>query len=336
MKKDFEQTNRIILIGNGFDKSLLMPTSYSQFLDWAVREAIKILLDTKPDTRSQHQKFSVKSELFEVISNQASLFWGHKIIEGELSYLEIMEGISKYSRQHLFAFSIEPNHAFMNRLLQSYKTDRWVDIEELYFKYLTNTVEGQINVFNEYFEMIKVKLSEYLATIQYDHLNYEILAKYRRHFFGNTLSYNPSIQNYEETTRDPGWYYFVNFNYTPFLSKLLEYSPADLSNQITINPIHGIIDGELIFGYGNETANEYLELEKMGDEFLENIKSTRYFSGTYYRDLEVFINAPYEVYIYGLSCGPSDDVLLKTILQKPNCKQIRIFYKQGSEMGTRF
>ena len=66
------------------------------------------------------------------------------------------------------------------------------------------------------------------------------------------------------------------------------------------------------------------------------IKSTHYFNGTNYRDLETQLHRPYEVYIYGLSCGLSDNILLKTLMQKSNCKQIRIFYKKSKNNRDNF
>lgn len=137
------------------------------------------------------------------------------------------------------------------------------------------------------------------------------------------------MQVYEETKEKPTHYYFVNFNYTKFLSHLLDYAPEYAENENTINHIHGDLNGfPIIFGYGNETGENYSKLESLGNDYLDNIKSTHYFNSTHYRDLEVQLNSPYEVYVYGLSCGLSDQILLNTIMQKDNCKQIRIFYNK--------
>ncbi len=327
--------NRIILIGNGFDRAIQMPTRYSDFLDWVIRKSIKLLLK-KDLPQNNREVFHIETSLFQVSTNKASINFVQKVIDEDLNYKEINEERVKLSTQTIFHFNLRAKHSFLELLLTFYTTNRWVDIEDLYFKFLSNIKADGIIEFNKYFNHLKEELKLFLRSIDYEHLDSNILNKYRRHFFGSILEYNNKMKYWEDSVENPEWYYFVNFNYTPFLSRLLEYSPDTVENEITINPIHGEISRDIIFGYGNETAEEYLKLETLGDEFLENIKSTHYFSGTYYKDLEVFINEPYEVYVYGLSCGPSDDVLLKTILQKTNCKQIRIFYRKKEDGANNY
>ena len=109
----------------------------------------------------------------------------------------------------------------------------------------------------------------------------------------------------------------------------MDYASSHAMDENTINHIHGNLNEHpIIFGYGNETGENYSRLESLGNDYLENIKSTHYFNSTHYRDLEVQLNSPYEVYVYGLSCGLSDQILLNTIMQKENCQQIRIFYQK--------
>jgi uncharacterized protein YnzC (UPF0291/DUF896 family) len=117
----------------------------------------------------------------------------------------------------------------------------------------------------------------------------------------------------------------------------LEFAPHTVNDKITINHIHGDLKSSpIIFGYGNETESEYNKLEKLSNEYLENIKSTHYFNTHHLKDLLVTLNQQYEVYIYALSCGLSGNILLKKILQNYNCKQIRIFYYENMEGKNNF
>ncbi|MFT6371200.1 MAG: hypothetical protein ACJAUQ_001810 [Maribacter sp.] len=68
-------------------------------------------------------------------------------------------------------------------------------------------------------------------------------------------------------------FYFVDFNYTPFLKQLPDHAAGDILDNITFNIIHSELNESLIiFGYGTETGDDYLRLENQGGDFLENIK----------------------------------------------------------------
>ena len=86
----------------------------------------------------------------------------------------------------------------------------------------------------------------------------------------------------------------------------------------------------IVFGYGDELDEDYLNIEKSGnDSYLENIKSMKYSQIPNYRKLLRFIESyHYNVYIMGHSCGMSDRTLLNTIFENHNCSSIKIFYHQ--------
>jgi len=124
---------------------------------------------------------------------------------------------------------------------------------------------------------------------------------------------------------------FLNFNYTQTSSGYYNYIS-----------IHGIIHihGELnntenpiIFGYGDELAEDYKELENRNDnEYLKNVKSIRYLETDNYRRLLSFIESePYQVFIMGHSCGNSDRTLLNTLFEHKNCVSIKPFYHQRED-----
>jgi hypothetical protein len=95
--------------------------------------------------------------------------------------------------------------------------------------------------------------------------------------------------------------------------------------------IHGELKNEknsIIFGYGDEIAEEYKAIEKKNDNrFLENIKSIRYLETDNYKRLLDFINSDkYQIFVMGHSCGISDRTLLNTLFEHENCVSIKPFY----------
>ncbi|AEM70302.1 hypothetical protein Murru_1259 [Allomuricauda ruestringensis DSM 13258] len=329
--------NRIILIGNGFDRSLGMPTSYSHFLDWSRLRAIKNALENKPSLRLEHQEFQFETNLFRITTNEATANWLNEAIKNVESFSSLEKKLSQ-RREFLFKLSISPKHPFITELLKFDSKYKWVDIEQMYFDRLLKTGKHEINGFHLYFGLVKQELLNYLSTLEINKdKGHVLMSKYRKHFFGKILQYDSSLKIYEETDQNPTHFYFVNFNYTNFLLQLMEYSPSHAMDENTINHIHGNLNEyPIVFGYGNETGENYSKLESLGNDYLENIKSTHYFNSTHYRDLEIQLNSPYEVYVYGLSCGLSDQILLNTIMQKENCKQIRIFYNKYDDVNDNY
>lgn len=325
--------DRIILIGNGFDRSLGMPTSYSHFLDWIFQKTLEDVVSNIPigifyDTH----EFHVQNDLFKIRVNYTTSQWIKKFVGEKRDYAYFLEESKRLSQQSLYKFDLIPKHNFIADLFSFYGQNLWVDIEQLFFETLLKTDANSIIGFNESFETIKAKLVEYLKSIQNTNLSEDVFNQYRNHFYGKILKYNSAYQSYEQSENIPDLFYFVIFNYTNFLRELMDFAPTEFLNRTVFNNIHGDMkDYPIIFGYGNETGENYSRLENLGNDFLENIKSTNYFNSTHYRDLITQLNQPYEVYVYGLSCGLSDQILLNTIMQKKNCKQIRIFYKKDDD-----
>lgn len=121
---------------------------------------------------------------------------------------------------------------------------------------------------------------------------------------------------------------FLNFNYT-------HTSDIYILDKQAIQTIH--IHGELnnpgnpmIFGYGDELAKDYQEIEEKNDnEYLKNVKSIRYLETENYRKMLSFIESePYQIFIMGHSCGNSDRTLLNTLFEHENCVSIKPFYHQ--------
>lgn len=135
----------------------------------------------------------------------------------------------------------------------------------------------------------------------------------------------------------PGRILFLNFNYT---TTDLPYLSSFNINTLRINAIsihiHGFLKdlkNPIIFGYGDELDENYKELERANDNlFLQNIKSVRYLFTNNYTRLSAFAeSAPYQVYVFGHSCGNSDRTLLHYLFEHPNCVSIKPFYHKDKE-----
>lgn len=162
-------------------------------------------------------------------------------------------------------------------------------------------------------------------------------------FLYEVNKYNDKIKKYgldsiEEINKNvlfPDRIMLLNFNYTTTADL---YMPG--SSRFIVNHIHGELDPQklnnVIFGYGDESDDEYENLKKMNDnEYLRHIKTSRYLETTKYRDLLSFIESgPFQVVIMGHSCGLSDRTMLNTLFEHVNCVSIKPYYyvnEQGKD-----
>ncbi|RYM30835.1 hypothetical protein ERX46_17285 [Brumimicrobium glaciale] len=132
---------------------------------------------------------------------------------------------------------------------------------------------------------------------------------------------------------------FLNFNYTS-TDKLYQYALEYRGHfrykvpEFESIHIHGTItqnDGNpVIFGFGDELDDDYKSIEKLNNNiYLENIKSINYLETDNYKKLLEYINsAPFQVFIFGHSCGTSDRTMLNTMFEHDNCASIKLFYHQ--------
>ena len=162
-------------------------------------------------------------------------------------------------------------------------------------------------------------------------------------FLYEVNKYNDKIKKYgldsiEEINKNvllPDRIMLLNFNYTTTADL---YMPG--SSRFIVNHIHGELAPQkrnnVIFGYGDESDDEYENLKKMNDnEYLRHIKTSRYLETTKYRDLLSFIESgPFQVVIMGHSCGLSDRTMLNTLFEHENCVSIKPYYyvnEQGKD-----
>ncbi len=152
-------------------------------------------------------------------------------------------------------------------------------------------------------------------------------------------NYERFVVSGEEPVRWPDYFLvpdrimLLNFNYTKTADL---YLPK--SGRFLVNHIHGELSKPetVIFGYGDESDDEYKKLQKINDnEYLRHIKTNRYLETPNYRNLLSFIDsAPFQVCIMGHSCGLSDKTLLNTLFEHKNCVSIKPYYyvnEQGKD-----
>jgi hypothetical protein len=121
-------------------------------------------------------------------------------------------------------------------------------------------------------------------------------------------------------------FYIINFNYTPTFE--LFYSEDK-----HVNHIHGELNKNIVFGFGDEMDEDYKLIEDMDDnEYLRYFKSFQYSQNSNYKDVLRYIDSEkFQVIIMGHSCGLSDRVLLNTIFEHENCRSIKVYYYKNGD-----
>ena len=179
--------NRIILIGNGFDLAHGLKTSYADFIDWYWKEWGRLLLNSL--------NFSEEDGLcrFE-LNYQVSRIWsgivGDCRSEGYLSALQPFDGhvVVDYIKSHPEKCSFSYESPLLEELCKQLEERNWVDIENVFFKHLSNDLESPEKV-NAELAVIKKRLIDYLTEVQKsasdvgvkDDLRKKMLAPFDKH-----------------------------------------------------------------------------------------------------------------------------------------------------------
>lgn len=313
--------NRLFIIGNGFDLCNGLKTSYGDFVRNYMFEVMK-----RFDSRKFDEKDLIKFSLTE-----ESRTWNDGItllhLFQSLKEDEVMDIIKSIQTDINYSRHINVNFKPFFKRIYNKLSAGWVDIEQEYFNYLRILFDKRdfkaIDKLNEEFEFLKGKLKEYLK-IQQD--------KYYK-----SISFN-----IEELAIDEGNtnYLFnnvcvLNFNYTkPVFNEKKSISPiGKFGDDVLEINIHGTLDDEIIFGYGDEEHASFDEmLENGNDNLLKNFKLQIYPNTERYSLLNEYLNKDkFEVYILGHSCGLSDRSILKHIFEHTNCDYIRLYVHHKSD-----
>lgn len=311
-------TNRLVIIGNGFDLAHGLKTSYDNFIAWYMSSAFEEFVSKGKYADyliSIKNKYSVKQETYHELP---------ETVQG------VLDCINRNDSQ-----SIMYNSNFFKRLIDSHLEDKWVDIEIFYFRLLKsffsnsdrNFGKNAVEKLNTEFNFIISKLIQYIKIVD------DTLHNFKE------LPISISRSNLKEAIKSRGEdepVKFLNFNYT---NTLLEKGYAYPEEVIHIHgQVSNIENNPIIFGYGDESDPAYQRIEDSGENiYLEHIKSFGYFQTTKYHELLSFIDSNrFNVYVVGHSCGLSDRVLLNEIFEHDNCEKIEIYYHKRKDGDDNF
>lgn len=334
--------NRLIIIGNGFDLSYGLKSSYQHFLKHYIEKCFK--------------EYRLNSNLFEISTRNSTitnipLFFENNKIEVIADKIKFLEENN---------LRLKPKGPLSVDLKENLLTNNWVDVEALYFnciirlldkfKAISNQVNkdryyeflNSLKQINYEFKLLTDEFINYLKdrkrpnNVSYQKLNDEI---HRKIF--SVYDFLPIADSKIE-----GNCLILNFNYTDFIENVI----GSQKYVHSIN-IHGLLKNKtnpIIFGYGDYFHENYKDIENLNiPEYLRFIKSMEYPKTGNYKKLLNFLDIgriplkddelyrdtqlDFEVLIYGHSCGLSDRILLKQIFEHKNCKQIYVAFHQDIE-----
>lgn len=155
--------NRIILIGNGFDLAHGLKTSYADFIDWYWGEWGKRLLRGK--SRLEEDGLVSFQLNDKIIGISWASIWGWYVRRTNpfepWNNEDILELVK--SNKDLCNFAI--TSSVLEELCMQLKERKWVDIENVYFRHLSNDHEKPEKV-NAELAVIRKRLIDYLTEVQ--------------------------------------------------------------------------------------------------------------------------------------------------------------------------
>lgn len=186
--------NRIILIGNGFDLAHEMPTSYRNFIDdyWTkVAEQIKRNIPNLQTHRSKLQLFT--NDDLQITCEYAHMRVVCLKLENSkiTSYKEFNDTIKSLKQTQIYESPviIEVNftNKFLEHISEQVNLQQWVDIENEYYKALTELIDStnslNIETLNNNLKSIEKSLTQYLTEIEQNHFDNEIISKIKSNIY---------------------------------------------------------------------------------------------------------------------------------------------------------
>lgn len=308
--------NRLVIIGNGFDLSHGLPTSYKDFMDDYLIEKVNSFLN---DRIYEDKLISIKS------IGRLPL----DLVKSFDSVIAVDAFLKKYSD----SIQLTYNSQFFENLKVRLDEINWVDIESEYFDGLLRCKDKkgffdyiEVNNLNEEFNCLKELLEKYLLKIDINKI--KVKPDYQHHFCSSILK-EDVIYKKMELDEIPKELLFLNFNYTNTLNQYYDKCSRRVSTNV--NFIHGELrnsENPIIFGFGDEFDKNYRNFEdERNNNLFKHIKSFEYFKTPNYHNLIRFLDLDeFQVFIFGHSCGLSDRTMLKEIFENEKCISIKIFY----------
>ncbi len=316
----YREVNRLIIIGNGFDIAHGLKSSYQDFIhDYCIRVITQLVHSLA------YKDFFLEISAPATFSDAS----GYVLkLTGEQALNQLMK-----LEQHSSGIKVLWKSDFFFNTLTEVHIKKWVDIEVLYYDHLKDLVskkkEKEIASLNQSFDFLRDLTTNYLIKI-----SNEVKIPIDN---GIQEQFEEKIQRRDcesgtiETDMDPCSVCILNFNYTQVAQHYLKFFDKSDWQHISI---HGQLEGDdiknqsPIFGYGDELDEGYKEFEAGSNDLtLTHLKSFKYLEFSNYRRLIEFIEAkPYQIQIFGHSCGLSDRTLLNTVFENSNCISIKSFY----------
>jgi len=328
--------NRIVIVGNGFDKALGLKTSYSEFILDFLKENIINAVKQKPYfskllTISVNKSFSLDDPNFFM----------------DLDNIESTKELDDFLTNYIH---FKPTLVFLKEIIAQNNETNWVDIEQHYFKTLVaeynhyirhdlDKIHKDVFKLNECMDELSKALNNYINKIQ-NHNKINYLESNLHELFDTDFReplVHKKIKHIRKSpfTNAPSEVIFLNFNYTNTVKKFIENSYWDKPkpHHIAIHGRAGSRDYPIIFGYGDDNSDTYKKLEiEDENEWIRMIKSFQYGRDSNYHDFLNYIGSiDYDVFIIGHSCGMSDKTLLKTIFEHDKCIAIQNYHYKGQE-----
>jgi hypothetical protein len=321
--------NRLVLIGNGFDLTHGLRTSYKDFFYWYWGNRVRSICD--------HLGKTSDDGLCQITILQDTTWHGlwcsNSIRLSKATGEELFYILTQQKNDFKIVYS-----PFFESIQKGIETKGWVDIENEYYSQLIHSrSKEEYCILNKQLEILRDLLKKYLefeldnrkavnviASIK-NKMNQSVpkeemavASELHRSIFNKPLGINNVM--------------LLSFNYTP-IANIYENTFRIRS----VNYIHGKLNNpeSIIFGYGDELDDDFNRLLKLNEnECLRHIKSVRYLESDNYRRMLEFIESDYfQVCIMGHSCGNSDRTLLNTIFEHKNCISIKPYYYK-KEDGT--
>lgn len=256
----------------------------------------------------------------------------------------------------MYKFTVKPTSDLLKELLTHHYDLKWIDVEATYYDLLKRQLHEMkgydkprdfipsIRELNDHLSILRSALKQYLKKVSVNRYPKDNFAYTAKESVSSELIIDKKARKLIEDTYDirldapikTDEVMFLNFNYTTLCRRL-----ESVGFGFKYIDIHGSLqedDEQLIFGYGDEIDESYIEMEKTNfNDFLTHIKSFGYSQDDNYSNLVRFINvAPFSVYIWGHSCGLSDRTLLNMVFEHDNCTLIKPFYWRKNQSSDNY
>ena len=324
MKKE-KSKNLIVIIGNGFDLAHGLKTSFNNFANYYLEEAIyNEILNFEGDSRLLSATFIKRLNKYEHIRYQIS--------EGinEEKELDNFVFDCKRKRKDLILKYLKDNnnmlgHIISNSFLANLYTDKylnWFNIEQAYYEELKKISSSEKNT-NQTKQLL-LKLNNELKEIEYAFHDY-IFLKIKPEINEDVFS------SFKIHFKERNQVCFINFNYTYTINQYINKFKIDNTNintqRLNNIHIHGEMQTDIIIGYGDDTDESYnIMKDSKEKEYLRYFKTFKYLIKSEYREMlnELAVCKDYDVLIIGHSLDTTDKTVLKTILDTPKCNNIEL------------